>query len=105
MKGFGLTVFGTNIAKEVDRLPDYKVFGKVTDVVGLLIEVGGVQGSLSVGDHCEILARNDRRPRKKTKGTRRPTRRQAGNPPANPMRPPSRLPRNRRKNKIDGEGA
>ncbi|MCH7936891.1 MAG: flagellar protein export ATPase FliI [Proteobacteria bacterium] len=56
-----MTVFGTNIAKEVDRLSDHKVFGKVTDVVGLLIEVGGVQGSLSVGDHCEIIARNDRR--------------------------------------------
>ncbi len=56
-----MTVFGTNINKEVDRLPDYKVFGQVTDVVGLLIEVGGVQGSLSVGDHCDILARDDRR--------------------------------------------
>ena len=61
MKGFRLTVFGTNIAKEIDRLPDHKVFGKVADVVGLLIEVGGVQGSLSVGDHCDIIARNDRR--------------------------------------------
>ena len=61
MKGFRLTVFGTNIAKEIDRLPDHKVFGKVADVVGLLIEVAGVQGSLSVGDHCDIIARNDRR--------------------------------------------
>jgi hypothetical protein len=42
-----LTVFGTNIDKEVDRLPDYKVFGQVTDVVGLLIEVAGVQGKPS----------------------------------------------------------
>ncbi len=56
-----MTVFGTNISKEVDRLPDYKVFGHVTDVVGLLIEVGGVQGSLSVGDHCDIIVRDDRR--------------------------------------------
>jgi flagellum-specific ATP synthase len=56
-----LTVFGTNIVKEVERLPDHKVFGQVTDVVGMLIEASGVQGSLSVGDHCDILARNDRR--------------------------------------------
>ncbi len=56
-----MTIFGTNISKEVDRLPDHKVFGQVTDVVGLLIEVGGVHGSLSVGDHCNILARNGRR--------------------------------------------
>jgi flagellum-specific ATP synthase len=58
-----LTVFGTTIAKEIARLPEYKVFGKVTDIVGLLIEIGGVQGSLSVGDHCDILARNGRRVR------------------------------------------
>lgn len=56
-----MTVFGTNIVKEVERLPDHKVFGQVTDVVGMLIEASGVQGSLSVGDHCDILARNDRR--------------------------------------------
>ncbi len=56
-----MTVFGTNISKEVNRLPDYKVFGQVTDVVGLLIEVGGVQGSLAVGDHCDIIVRDDRR--------------------------------------------
>ena len=62
-RGFGLTVFGTTIAKEVESLPEYKVFGKVTDVVGMLIEVGGVQSSLSVGDHCEVVARNQRRVR------------------------------------------
>ena len=58
-----MTVFGTTIAKEVESLPEYKVFGKVTDVVGMLIEVGGVQSSLSVGDHCEVVARNQRRVR------------------------------------------
>ncbi|NQU59724.1 MAG: flagellar protein export ATPase FliI [Rhodospirillales bacterium] len=56
-----MTVFGTNIAKEVDRLTDHKVFGQVTDIVGLLVEVGGVHGGLSVGDHCQIFGRKDRR--------------------------------------------
>ena len=31
------------------------------DVVALLLEGGGVQGSLSFGDHCDIIARNARR--------------------------------------------
>lgn len=62
-KGLGLTVFGSNIAKEVGRLPEYNIRGQVTDVVGLLIEVAGVQSSLSVGDHCDIIARNERRVR------------------------------------------
>jgi flagellum-specific ATP synthase len=50
-----------NIADEVGRLPDYHVYGRVTAVVGLLVEVGGVQGSLSVGDHCRIIGRKNRR--------------------------------------------
>ncbi|MCH7551557.1 MAG: flagellum-specific ATP synthase FliI, partial [Proteobacteria bacterium] len=56
-----MAVFGSNISKEVNRLPDYKIFGQVTDIVGLLIEVSGIQGSLSIGDHCHITARTGRR--------------------------------------------
>jgi flagellum-specific ATP synthase len=56
-----LTVLINNIANEVGRLPDYHVYGRVTAVVGLLVEVGGVQGSLSIGDQCRIIGRNDRR--------------------------------------------
>ncbi len=56
-----MAVFGSNISKEVNRLPDYKIFGQVTDIVGLLIEVSGIQGSLSIGDHCHIVARAGRR--------------------------------------------
>ena len=29
-------------------------------VVGLLIEIGGVQGGVSIGDHCAIVGRNGR---------------------------------------------
>ena len=55
-----MSIYGTNIAKEVDRLPDHKVYGQVTDVIGLLIEAAGVQSSLSVGDHCKIITRDGR---------------------------------------------
>ena len=55
-----MSIFGTNIAKEVDRLPDHKVYGQVTDVIGLLIEAAGVQATLSIGDHCNIIARDGR---------------------------------------------
>jgi len=58
-----LATFRTNIVKEIERLPDHKVFGRVTDVVGMLVEAGGVQSTVSVGDHCDILARNGRRVR------------------------------------------
>lgn len=55
-----MRVFPNNIANEVSRLADYRVYGRVTDVVGLLVEIGGVQGALSVGDHCTVVARHGR---------------------------------------------
>ena len=50
-----------NIVNEIDRRPDYRIHGRVTAVVGLLVEVGGLQGALSIGDHCEIVGRGAKR--------------------------------------------
>jgi len=47
-----------NVIAEVDNLSDYNVFGRVVGVQGLMIEVGGVQGALSIGDHCRVRVRN-----------------------------------------------
>lgn len=55
-----MTTLAKNIISEVGRLPDYQVFGQVSAIVGLLVEVGGAQGVLSVGDHCRLLGRNGR---------------------------------------------
>jgi flagellum-specific ATP synthase len=53
-----LSGFGTNIVNEINGLNSYRLYGQVCNIVGLLIEVGGVQGNLSIGDHCIITARN-----------------------------------------------
>ncbi len=50
--------FANNIVHEVGRLPGHQVFGRVADVIGLLVEIGGLQGSLSIGDHVRVDARN-----------------------------------------------
>lgn len=42
---------------EIDRLPDFMVHGRVTAIVGLLVEVEGLEGSLSIGDHCRLIGR------------------------------------------------
>ncbi|MDR3515625.1 MAG: flagellar protein export ATPase FliI [Azospirillaceae bacterium] len=47
--------------KEIERLPDYHVFGRVAAVLGLLVEVGGVERALSIGDRCILMARGGRR--------------------------------------------
>jgi len=52
-----LSLFTESFKKEIDRVPAAKVFGKVTAVQGMLIEIGGVQGDLTIGDHCLVEAR------------------------------------------------
>jgi flagellum-specific ATP synthase len=52
-----LRVFSNNIVNEVSRLPDHQVFGRVADIVGLLVEIGGLQGTLSIGDQVRVDGR------------------------------------------------
>ena len=51
----------STLINELDRLPVHRVFGRVYTVQGLLVEVSGVQGNLSVGDRCNVIARDDRK--------------------------------------------
>src|SRR3954470_16012674 len=44
---------------ELERLPTHQVFGKVAAVQGLLVEVSGL-AHLSVGDRCNVVARDGR---------------------------------------------
>lgn len=55
-----MRVFANNIANEVARLPDHQVFGRVADIVGLMVEIGGLQGTLSIGDHVRVDGRKGR---------------------------------------------
>ncbi len=55
-----LRVFSNNIANEVARLPDHQVFGRVADIVGLMVEIGGLQGTLSIGDQVRVDGRKGR---------------------------------------------
>ena len=56
-----MPVYVNNIINEVERLPDFEIYGQVAAVVGLLVEVAGVEGVFSIGDHCDIIARAKRR--------------------------------------------
>jgi flagellum-specific ATP synthase len=56
-----VTVHIRNIVQELDRIPDARFFGRVVAVQGLLVQVGGIQSSVSVGDRVIIQARDGRR--------------------------------------------
>ncbi len=48
------------LVEELDGLPDIRVYGRVTSILGMLIEVGGAARAFSVGDRCTVIARDDR---------------------------------------------
>ena len=56
-----VAVLFKNIANEIERLPDCIIYGQVTAILGLLVEITGVETYLSIGDHCRIEARDGRR--------------------------------------------
>ena len=49
-----MTILIKNIIDEVDRLPSFHEYGQVASVLGMLVEVSGAEGVLSIGDHCHI---------------------------------------------------
>ena len=48
------------LLEEIDVLPEIRVYGRVTAILGMLIEVGGASRSFAVGDRCTVLARDER---------------------------------------------
>ena len=48
------------MVNEIGRIPERHVYGRVSSVRGMLVEVSGVEGELSIGDHCRIQARGNR---------------------------------------------
>jgi len=50
-----------NLLEELRQIPDYQRYGRITGVLGLLLEVGGVPQSLAVGGRCEVVTREHRR--------------------------------------------
>jgi len=46
---------------DIEAVPSHLVFGRVTGVQGLLVEVAGIERHLSVGSRCNVIARGDRK--------------------------------------------
>src|SRR3990170_3782023 len=48
--------FVEKLAGGICQLTDYQFFGRVTKVLGLLVEVGGgIERQLSMGDRCNLM--------------------------------------------------
>jgi len=47
--------------KEIGQLADYRLYGRVAGVLGMLVEVVGLEQALSIGSRCAIHAQGGRR--------------------------------------------
>ncbi|MCB2108230.1 MAG: flagellar protein export ATPase FliI [Rhodobacteraceae bacterium] len=61
LRGHPVSVNISSILNDLERLPTHHLFGRVSAVQGLLIEVAGIQNNLSIGDRCNIHSRDGRR--------------------------------------------
>jgi flagellum-specific ATP synthase len=49
-----------SLLDEISNIPDYRRFGRVSGVMGMLLEVGGLPRHLTVGGHCQVQGRDGR---------------------------------------------
>jgi flagellum-specific ATP synthase len=56
-----LTIAIQALIDELDRIPEFQRYGRVASVLGMLIEVAGLERVLSIGDRCYIVARGGQR--------------------------------------------
>ncbi len=47
-----------NLITAIDEVPERQIYGRVTAVLGMLVEVGGAAANLSVGGRCQLVARD-----------------------------------------------
>ena len=50
-----------DLVDEISVIPEYRRFGRVAGVSGMLVEVGGLPRRLAIGGHCTILGQQGRR--------------------------------------------
>ena len=50
-----------NLIDDIGSLPEYRCYGSVCAVKGMLVEITGIRADLSVGDRCRIEARGGKK--------------------------------------------
>ena len=49
-----------HLATDIEKIPEFRLYGRVTAVLGMMVEIGGVERALSIGDRCFVQARGGR---------------------------------------------
>ncbi len=56
-----MTIAFRTLIDELEQVSEHQLYGRVTGVLGMLIEVAGLDQALSIGERCTIIARGDKR--------------------------------------------
>ena len=56
-----MTVAIRTLVDEIDQVSEYQLYGRVTSVLGMMIEIAGLEQSLTIGERCNIIARGGKR--------------------------------------------
>jgi len=51
----------SDLLDEIDQLSTYQLYGRVAGVLGLLVEVAGLERALTIGARCRLVARSGRK--------------------------------------------
>jgi flagellum-specific ATP synthase len=46
--------FIENLGESIGELADFQLFGRVTKILGMLVEIGGIEKELAIGDRCNL---------------------------------------------------
>ena len=49
--------FIENLGDSINELADFQLFGRVSKILGMLVEIGGVEKELAIGDRCNLMPR------------------------------------------------
>ena len=50
-----------NLAADIEKIPEFRLYGRVTAVQGMMVEIGGVERALSIGDRIHLQRRRGER--------------------------------------------
>jgi flagellum-specific ATP synthase len=49
------------VLRGIGRVPERRIYGRVAAILGMLVEISGLDGSLSIGARCDLVGRSDQR--------------------------------------------
>src|SRR5215831_19094888 len=49
------------LMRELARVPDVTIYGKVAAILGMLVEIAGLEDALSIGSRCDLIDRSGNR--------------------------------------------